>query len=316
MREPTRRVRLGRNGHRVVARLAEVRLSDRAAAGVKDLLGDATLVDVANWADEVRRARGETAPWHYVDIPIEADGFDAERDGRGGDNVIDAIDRFRKVLADPSAPRNDRVEALKFLAHLVGDLHQPLHCCERDHDRGGNGRLVFWPGRAGAVSLHGVWDTYLVNEAMRDAGELTVYAGALNARISPEQAAAWSAGTATAWANEAHQVAVEHAYADITVDGPPPLITDEYVKANTVVVEQQLQRAGVRLASVLDEAFAGVPTTTGPRDDETSDDEAGDSARRRRGRIHVADHPAHRCHAAGRAASGELSGGDPDPARA
>ena len=46
---------------------------------MKDLLGDATLVDVANWADEVRGARGETAPWHYVDVPIEADEFDAER---------------------------------------------------------------------------------------------------------------------------------------------------------------------------------------------------------------------------------------------
>ena len=78
---------------------------------------------------------------------------------------------------------------------------------------------------------------------------------------SPEQAAAWSAGTPTAWANEMHRVAVEHAYADITADGPPPKITDEYVKANTIVVERQLQRAGVRLASVLDEAFGGVPTT-------------------------------------------------------
>src|SRR4051812_48429040 len=89
----------GGDGHRVVAKVAELRLSDRAKAGVKDLLGNATLVDVAAWADEVRTKRRGTAPWHYVDIPVEAGKYDPERDGRGGDNVVDAIGRFRRALA-------------------------------------------------------------------------------------------------------------------------------------------------------------------------------------------------------------------------
>src|SRR3954453_12920842 len=87
----------GGDGHRVVARVAELRLSDQAKAGVKNLLGNATLVDVAAWADDVSTKRRETAPWHFVDIPVEAGGYDPQRDGRGGDNVVDAIGPFRRV---------------------------------------------------------------------------------------------------------------------------------------------------------------------------------------------------------------------------
>ncbi len=94
-----------------------------------------------------------------MNIPVEAAGYDPAKHANEGDNVIDAIERFAKVLADVKAPRADRVEALKFLVHFIGDLHQPLHCADRNGDKGGNARLVFFPGRKKAVSLHTVWDT-------------------------------------------------------------------------------------------------------------------------------------------------------------
>jgi hypothetical protein len=101
-----------------------------------------------------RRERRETAPWHYVNIPVDADGYDPAKHGNNGENVIDAIDRFAKVLADKGKPKEERVEALKFLVHFVGDLHKPLHCAEPNGDKGGNERLVFFPARKQAVSLH------------------------------------------------------------------------------------------------------------------------------------------------------------------
>ena len=90
-----------------------------------------------------------------MDIPFDdPKGFDRARDGRNGNNVIDAVDRQVKILADKAQPREKRVEALKFVVHFVGDIHQPLHCAERNGDRGGNKRLVFYPGGCEAVSLH------------------------------------------------------------------------------------------------------------------------------------------------------------------
>ena len=132
----------GGEGHQLVALIAEEHLTPAARAAVKELLdgGNISDAEVASWADEIRRERRETSPWHYVNIPHDADHFDRARDGRDGDNIIDAIQRETKVLADKTQPREKRVEALKFVVHLIGDLHQPLHCVDRNGDRGGASR--------------------------------------------------------------------------------------------------------------------------------------------------------------------------------
>ncbi len=150
--------------YQLVAWIDEARLTVEAKAGVKELLGDAELSDaeVVSWADQVRRERRETAPWHYINIPVDSDGYDAKRDSKDGNTVIGAVEKFAKVLADKRAPKDDRLEALKFIVHLIGDLHQPLHCAERNGDKGGNGRLVYFLERKKAVSLHSVWDTLIL----------------------------------------------------------------------------------------------------------------------------------------------------------
>jgi hypothetical protein len=132
-------------GHQLIALIAEDMLTPEAKAAAKELLDGANIADaeVVNWADEIRRERRETAPWHYVNIPHDARGFDRARDGRDGDNVIDALERQAKVLADKTQPREKSVEALKFVIHFVGNLHRPLHCADRNGDKGGNTRLVF-----------------------------------------------------------------------------------------------------------------------------------------------------------------------------
>src|SRR5271156_6378497 len=103
----------GVDGHQIVARIAEDRLTPAAKAAVHDLLGDTPISDpdVASWPDEIRNRYPETGPWHYVDIPTDAAGFDEKRDGNNGNNVIEAIEIYEMNLADPALPKPWRIEA-------------------------------------------------------------------------------------------------------------------------------------------------------------------------------------------------------------
>ena len=100
-----------------MALIAEDMLTPQAKAAAKELLDGANISDaeVVNWADEIRRERRDKASWHYVTIPDDTDHFDRARDGRDGDNIIDAIMRETKVLADTTQLREKRVEALSSL---------------------------------------------------------------------------------------------------------------------------------------------------------------------------------------------------------
>jgi hypothetical protein len=247
----------GPDGHRIVADIAEARLTANAKAAIAELLGgseDTSLASIANWADKIRKERDETATWHYVDIPYEMSGFDPARDGHSGNNVIAKIEEFANVLNDRNAPRQQRVEALKFLVHFIGDIHQPMHCVERNGDKGGNFRLVFFPGKREAVNLHRIWDSDILKLAMADQDD-EKFAAALNDKITREQENAWTRGNPTSWANEGHDLAVKVAYANIPTDGPPPAISDQYLAAAEPVVQMQLSKAGVRLANLLNRIF-------------------------------------------------------------
>jgi hypothetical protein len=190
-----------------------------------------------------------------------------------------AVDDFRDILAraerggGPSTDEERRRtrDALAFLVHLVGDLHQPLHCAD-DGDGGGNDVAVTWRGAPAATfspswTLHTLWDDALVDRAMAAAGRRTpaAYAGWLVERSSaPERAAALRApaddrDTPAAWAEESHALARSVAYAFArrgSTDSRRPVTLDErYLAAATPVVERQLRLAGVRLARVLNEIF-------------------------------------------------------------
>ena len=126
----------GRVGHRLTAKVAEEYLTPEAKAKIKDLLDGQTIADVASWADDYRSEHPETGPWHYVDIPQDAAGFDRQRDCPAStatppspwrDCITDRILYFEGRLGDTALSHGERAMALKFLVHLIGDVHQPFH---------------------------------------------------------------------------------------------------------------------------------------------------------------------------------------------
>jgi hypothetical protein len=260
----------GPEGHVVVARVAEQHLSHRARDGILELIGTRSIADtrIANWADFIKRSAfykrkyPNNATWHYIDLPLGVEKDKVAEYCQNHNCVIDAVKRFQDILRDPEASGQSRKEALFFLVHLVGDLHQPLHCATLNDDHGGNKRRVLLPGEDEdefhRTNLHHVWDTELVQGAM---GGLTVedFADRLSAQVTPELSRQGSLVDVKAWVLESNRAAAESAYQGITGDdgmkGKPIALSPDYMRANQTVVRRQLQRAGVRLALVLNAAF-------------------------------------------------------------
>ena len=235
--------------------VAQTEIHELLGKGVDGEQADLSDGEVSDWPDQVKRRRRDTAPWHYVNVQFGETGYDAARDDPDGIHVVAMISKFEMILADRTKPGADRAEALKFLAHLVGDIHQPLHVIERNGDKGGNGRLVFFKERKTAAKLHAVWDSDLIHSYIAGRA-LWDYLEKLNAGITVENEKEWATGTPTDWANESLKIASASVYRDVPADGPPPKINQNYIDDRRAVVDQQLKRAGVRLAMVLNRTLA------------------------------------------------------------
>jgi hypothetical protein len=250
---PARSLAWELEGHQAVAYLAQRHLTPAAAATVKDLLGGRDLADVAVWADDIKRTqRPETRPWHYVLIPDSSAAFDDRRDCRNRACVVDTIEDFAALLRKPSAPRRDRIEALEFLVHFVADLHQPLHC-ENHGDNLSHDIPAKYP-RLGLRDFHAVWDTGVVETDM-GTDDPRAYARRLDVLATAHEND-WNGGTPTSWANESHRIA-QQIYRELQNPVPGKLLELDvaYGAAHSALVEQQLARAGLRLAAVLNAAL-------------------------------------------------------------
>ncbi len=240
----------GPEGHQIIAQIAARELTAKARVQVVALLGgdaEAMMVTSANWADEIRDARPQTAPWHFVDIELEAPGFDRARDCPRGACTVAQIERDRQILLDRTRPRAERAEALKFLIHFMGDVHQPLHSSDH-HDRGGND-IKLRLGRM-RTSLHHVWDTPVVEELGDDAA---VIATDIRARLTPQQKTRWQSGTMVDWTNESFRIARDRIYPQVPPSRPGRTVAmpRDYIQAQTPIVRDQLAKAGLRLAWTL-----------------------------------------------------------------
>lgn len=237
-------------GHQVVARLAEAELSSAAKTGVVSLLAlerGATLVSISTWADEHR----DEAPgsWHYVNFPRGDCRYVPERDCPGGHCVVAAADAQLRVLAS-DAPAEMRLRALKYVVHLVADVHQPLHAGWGD-DRGGNSYQLQAFGEG--TNLHAFWDAGFFRQLNESAESM---ATRLRSMPSPLLTAP-PLSMAKAAEESCQHVAGEGFY---------PIgrqVNLAYLETYTPLVEQRLLLAGARLAGYLNEVFTDKHPTMG-----------------------------------------------------
>jgi hypothetical protein len=262
---PTQLFAWGTKGHAIVADIAASRVTRVTSANIRLLLGGDSLASVASWADQVRKDRKESFGWHFVDIPKDAAGFSQERDcfrpqdkqpGAQTDHhncVVDRITMFQKVLGDEKAPRNDRIEALKWIVHFVGDLHQPLHAIAEG--RGGNDIKVssFGSPKCGTYdcNLHRVWDDELVQHTGYSEED---YVQHLNKLIQIQHLESRAGGTPVGWADESHSQGRQ------IMERPPSAVDEAYYQAHIALVNERLALAGLRLAALLNETLGGIPT--------------------------------------------------------
>lgn len=236
--------------HDTIAGIAQARLSAPVRQEIRALLqpdNESTLVDVATWADDLRdtdpaRFR-TTGKLHYVNFSSSACRYEAARDCRGGDCVVAAIERNAAVLADRSRPRAERADALRFVTHLVADVHQPLHASYR-RDKGGNTVQLRY-GREN-WNLHSVWDSLVVKSARLRWPDYV-------ATLARDAGAVAGAGGPAQWAEESCRIVRE---GDVYPDGDR--IDDAWLARERPVAERRMQQAAVRLAAML-ERVLGSP---------------------------------------------------------
>lgn len=233
----------GQTGHRIVGRIAENHLSKEAARVVETLIGPKSLAQVSTWADEIRSnpTWKHAAPWHSVSID-DGETYDTSTKNPSGD-VIEAMKRFETVLRGPQANRKDKVLALKFLVHLVGDAHQPLHAARRV-DRGGRTLQVSWFGEP--TNLHWVWDEHMIDATKLSFSEFAQFID----HPSIQEIAAWQNGTYIDWLQESMNER------KTVYDIGNANLSYVYWDKNLPIVKQRLLQAGVRLAGLLDSIFS------------------------------------------------------------
>lgn len=239
-------------GHRLVARLAEADLDARTRAEIASLLqgeADPSLAGIANWADNLRdtdaRLSKQTSRWHYVNIADHDCAYVAERDCAGGDCVIDAIQKQTAILADRGRPRAERLQALKFVVHFVGDVHQPLHAGYA-RDKGGNDFQTSYHDKGG--NLHRVWDSGLLNERGLDED---AYLDALRELpLPPADAGNAMPPAAAEWARQSCAVVLRPDFYP-----PRAKLEKSYYDTQRPLAEQSLRLGGARLAQLLNAAL-------------------------------------------------------------
>ncbi len=258
----------GSEGHKTIALIAWTRLGPQAKSTVHELLGPGeSMESVASWADHIEKERPETAPWHYINLNVRqpVGEFDLSDACKDHDCVVDQIDKDMGILKASFVSKRDKREALKFLIHFVGDLHQPLHCAD-DHDRGGNEKWFryYTTGsrrRYEWVNFHAFWDNLLQTHG---GGDPNALARALERKISTNDEKEWEKGKASDWALESYTIARDDLYADLP-EGPlleknhwgRDLPEEYYSDKMKIIMFRQLEKAGVRLAYLLNALFEG-----------------------------------------------------------
>lgn len=239
----------GPTGHRVVGQIAADNVNGRTKAEIALVLGPGEgLAEAATWPDEQRSDpdpfwQKTSTPWHYVTVTGHPEWRPADAPKEG--DAMTALQAFTATLRDPKASRADRALALRFIVHIVGDLHQPLHNGKGD-DRGGNEVAVTWFGER--TNLHSVWDSKLIDG---NGLSYTEYVARLERRMTADQTIAWWDADPLVWNRESIALRDRIYPAENARD-----LGYLYQWQWRPAAEERMAQAGIRLAAYLDKAFA------------------------------------------------------------
>lgn len=238
----------GGTGHKTVAKIAENHLSENAKAAVKALLGEQSMADVASWADQLRNDPNysNTGSWHYINAPLglSYEDFSKTVKDQGATNVYGALLKCEDDIKSKMTTFQQKADALKFIIHFVGDMHQPMHV-SRAEDKGGNVIQLAFDGKS--TNLHSLWDSGLINKQ----GETFEQMAVAYDQATLEEIQQWQSTDPMQWAYESYEIAAK-LYAEADKDKQPG---DAYYQTYIPIVQQRIEKAGIRLAGILNELF-------------------------------------------------------------
>jgi hypothetical protein len=249
----------GVTGHRCIGKIAENHLTPQAKTAVRELLGNQTLAEASTWPDEVRSQPEyrHTAPWHYLNLPLGLSyaDFQTRVQGMTQENVYSALLQQEQVLGSSTSSRQEKIEALKYIVHFVGDLHQPMHV-SREEDKGGNTIQVNYDGQG--TNLHALWDSKLIDHQ----GLTFEQMAEKYDQVSAAQVKAWQSDPLIKWIWESYEI-TSKLYPEIDALNNRT-IDDSYYQAHIGIIQERIEKAGVRLAGVLNDIFKnGLAASSG-----------------------------------------------------
>ncbi len=234
----------GATGHRTIGEIAQEYLSKSVEKKINILLNGESLALVSTFGDDIKSDKRfkHLDPWHYINMPFDMTYEKSEKNPEG--DIYTAIITCINILKNKNSSVDDQVFHLKMLVHLMGDLHQPMHV-GRVEDKGGNTIQLQW-FRAG-TNLHRLWDSNLI-----DGFNMTYTELAKNRKVvSKGQIKEWEKGTIADWLAETHKLTPK-VYESVVVGQN---LSYEYAYEHMDLVRNQLQKAGIRLAKVLNDIY-------------------------------------------------------------
>lgn len=234
----------GATGHRTVGEIAQEHLKKSTEKKINKLLKGESLALVSTFGDDIKSDKRfkHLDPWHYINMPFEVKYEDSEKNPEG--DIYKAINTCIEILNNKNSSEDDQIFHLKMLVHLMGDIHQPMHV-GRVEDKGGNTIQLQWFKRG--TNLHRVWDSDMIEHFGMSYKELAEN----KQQVSKGQINAWEQGSVLDWLTETHQL-TPSIYSSVEVGQN---LSYEYAYENLSLVREQLHKAGVRLAKVLNEIY-------------------------------------------------------------
>ncbi|NQV42594.1 MAG: S1/P1 nuclease [Candidatus Marinimicrobia bacterium] len=231
----------GKTGHRVIGRIAEENLSPQAKAEITKLFGHSDLARIANWADEIKSdpAWKHANDWHYCTV-LEGQEYIGPDDGG---RAVQKVSEFTTLLEKGTLGEKDQKDVLRFIVHIVGDLHQPLHV-GNGTDKGGNDVKVTWFGDES--NLHRVWDSQMIDHMQYS---YTEYAQQIQLGLIPDMKAALLDPTLMTFVYSSREV---HPQVYDIGDGK---LSWKYIYKNRELMEDRLLQGGYHLAALLNDIF-------------------------------------------------------------